>query len=489
LLYFDIIIYYNRRKEAAAMDFAKVRDVLGEGDKLTFFISLSQTDGTAPIALEITSPCPDILGVKEHKNKPSLQQVFGMQPLGLEETPSAYIVRSGKMAAVLSKGRFSLSFTYDGKPLARAAFKESTAYLDLEVDELIYGRAGGFSLSSKGYGIYIPGGEELSYYIIGGGSIKAAAANYRVLTGKPYLPPDWSFGLWLSASLCSEFDEGKANRLAKNLDGIALSKVSYSRFWDIEEPPVHWIERCEDSFAGMAETLRSGLSLSMSGTVFWGHDIGGIDAGVYRRWVAFGLFSTHTRLNVGRSSGTPWQDDMETADVLRNFAKIKSSLMPYIFAESVKAAQSGIPVMRHMIMEYPDDPFCLMLERQYMLGGSMLAAPVFFEDGHCDVYLPDGMFTNFFTGEVVAGGRLIRGKYNYMTLPVFIPENTLLPTAREEGCDYHENITVRAYQLTEQSVELYDKNGTLRATVTGRAHGDDVTFQVDGEAPGLMFEV
>jgi alpha-D-xyloside xylohydrolase len=259
--------------------------------------------------------------------------------------------------------------------------------------------------------------------------------------------------------------------------------------------PVHWGGDCESTYAAMAETLRGGLSLAMCGFAFWSHDISGFcetaTPDLYKRWVAFGLFSTHSRLHGGGSYRVPWLFDEESVDVLRHFTKIKNSLMPYLFAQAVKSTQTGVPVMRPMVMEYPEDPLCHTLDKQYMLGDGLLAAPVFHEDGHCDVYLPDGMYTNFFTGEVVQGGRLVRGKYNYMSLPVFIPENTLLAMGRNDRAeyDYHENITVHAYQLTEQTAELYDKEGNLRATVTGRTHGDEVTFQVEGAAPGIRFEV
>jgi alpha-glucosidase (family GH31 glycosyl hydrolase) len=463
----------------SAYECAEIRDVRAEENSAVFYISPLQ--GNRLITLEITVPRPDILGVKLSRFKDAMPQMpsFTLLPLDFEETATAYTVRAGKIAAILQKGRFSISFTYDGKILAS------------EADELVYGREP-FYLSNKGYGMFVSYTEdEHNFCIIGGGSPKAAVANYRALSGSPPLPQSWSFGPWLTVSLCAEYDEGKANQLAGGLAGVSLSAVQYERIWSKKEFPVHWLDTPKGTFIGMADILREGLSFSAGGTDFWGHDIGGIDASpdVYKRWIAFGMFSTHARLRSARSNHAPWEQDKETIKVLRHFAKTKNALLPYLFGQAVKAAQIGIPVVRPMVMEYPDDPLCHRLELQYMLGGGLLAAPVFFEDGHCDVYLPDGMFTNFFTGEVVAGGRLIRGVYNYMTMPVFVPENTLLPLSRSPDCDYHENVTVHAYRLTEQTLELYDKNGVLRATVTGRAHGEEVTFQVDGDAPGLMFEV
>jgi len=147
--------------------------------------------------------------------------------------------------------------------------------------------------------------------------------------------------------------------------------------------------------------------------------------------------------------------------------------------------------MRPMVMEYPDDPLCYTLDKQYMLGDNLLVAPVFHEDGHCDVYLPEGLFTNLFTGETVQGGRLVKGVYDYMSLPVFVPENTLLARGRDDTAeyDYHENVTIHAYNVTDQTVELYDKTGIRQATVKAVKENGEVKFTVDGNAPGIKFEI
>jgi len=270
--------------------------------------------------------------------------------------------------------------------------------------------------------------------------------------------------------------------------------------------PVHWGGDCESTYAAMAESLRGGLSLALCGFAFWSHDIGGFEAtataDVYKRWVAFGLFSTHSRLHGSGSYRVPWlydeQDEKRgittphsAVNVLRHFTKIKHSLMPYLFAQAAKASQSGVPVMRPMVMQYPNDPLCHPLDTQYMLGDSLLVAPVFNENGQRSLYLPDGTFTNFFTGEVVQGGRMLHGTYDYMTLPVFVPENTLLAIGRNDCVEYnyHENITIRAYHITEQVIELFDKEGNRRATVTARRVDGEIKFLVEGDAPGIKFEI
>jgi len=652
--------------------------------------------------------------------KPAFELRADPQQMLFSETDDAYVLKSGKMEASLKKGRFELLITYEGKQLIRSDYKQA-AYLttndgpyfrerlDLGVDEYIYGLGerftpfvkngqsvdiwnedGGtssdiayksipFYISSKGYGVYVDhpecvsyeiatesasrvqfsvAGEELNYYVIGGGNGKAAISNYCALTGMPPLPPAWSFGLWLSTSFTTNYDEDTVNSFIDGMKEreIPLSVFHYDCFWmkeyewcnfawdpemfpepkamlsrlhdkglrvcvwinpyigqksplfdeaakkgyllqrqngtvwqwDLWQPgmaivdftnqdaaawyisklealvdmgvdsfktdfgeriptqdvkwfdgtdpkrmhnyyafiynkvvfdflerkkgkgnavlfarsattggqqfPVHWGGDCEATYAAMAETLRGGLSLATCGFAFWSHDIGGFEqtatADVYKRWIAFGLFSTHSRLHGSSSYRVPWLYDEESVEVLRRFTKTKNSLMPYLFAESVKATKTGVPVMRTMALEYENDPLCFTLDKQYMLGDSLLIAPVFSPEGKCDVYLPDETYTNFFTGESIKGGRLVKGTYDYMTLPVFVRENTLLAMGRDDTAeyDYHENVTVRVYNVTDASIDLYDKLGNKQATVTAKLEAGEVRFNVDGNAPGIRFE-
>jgi alpha-D-xyloside xylohydrolase len=131
----------------------------------------------------------------------------------------------------------------------------------------------------------------------------------------------------------------------------------------------------------MAESLRGGLSLGLSGFGFWSHDIGGFeglpDADLFKRWTAFGMLSSHSRLHGSSSYRVPWLFDEEAVDVLRTFTRLKLSLMPYLYQAAYQAHTEGLAMMRAMVLEFPDDPGCAHLERQYMLGGDLLVAPVF----------------------------------------------------------------------------------------------------------------
>ena len=166
-----------------------------------------------------------------------------------------------------------------------------------------------------------------------------------------------------------------------------------------QQQPVHWGGDCESTFNGMAQSLRAGLSLTSSGFGFWSHGIGGFegafpDPAVYKRWVAFGMLGSHSRLHGSTVYRVPWLFDEEdekngvalvpgqtAVDVVREFTKLKLELMPYVYQLGLQPHVNGTPVMRSMFVEFPDDPACRTLDRQYMFGPSMLVAPVFTYSG------------------------------------------------------------------------------------------------------------
>ena len=171
----------------------------------------------------------------------------------------------------------------------------------------------------------------------------------------------------------------------------------------------------------MAETLRGGLSLAHCGFGFWSHDISGFEqtapAHVYKRWAAFGLLGTHSRLHGSGSYRVPWLFDEESVEVLRHFTKLKCRLMPYLYASAVQAHEKGVPVMRPMMLEFPEDLTAQMLDRQYMLGDSLLVAPVFSRTGEVDYYLPAGEWTCFWDDQQTPGGSLKDGETAEVTVP------------------------------------------------------------------------
>jgi len=244
--------------------------------------------------------------------------------------------------------------------------------------------------------------------------------------------------------------------------------------------PVHWGGDNTSTFESMAETLRGGLSLALSGFGFWSHDIGGFegtpDATVFKRWVAFGLLSSHSRFHGSKSYRVPWAfdtdeqtgavDTSETSAVAitRRFARLKNRLMPYLLAAGEQASALGTPVMRPMIVEFPDDPAVAYLDRQYMLGPDLLVAPVFDADGVVDFYLPAGGWTSLLTGERLTGGRWITQKHALDSLPLFVRDGAVLPFGSRDDrpdYDYLDGLELRLYgaEPREDSLTIVDLDG------------------------------
>jgi alpha-D-xyloside xylohydrolase len=249
--------------------------------------------------------------------------------------------------------------------------------------------------------------------------------------------------------------------------------------------PVHWGGDSTATFGSMAESLRGGLSLCLSGFGFWSHDIGGFEqtasADVYKRWCAFGLLSSHSRLHGSSSYRVPWLFDDQAVDVLRFFTRLKSRLMPYLFGAAREAHTTGIPVMRAMLLEFADDPACDYLDRQYMLGDALLVAPVFSPDGLVDYYLPAGRWTHLLTGEVVEGGRWVREQHDYLSLPLLARPNVAIPVGADEqrpDYDYADGVTVHVFEL--------DDGASISARVPAPAGEGVTTFELRREGPNVQ---
>ena len=534
-----------------------------------------------------------------------------------------------------------------------------------------------FYISNKGYGVFVNHpekvsfevgsenvkkvqfsvpGEGLDYFLINGPSMKEALMRYTDLTGKPSLPPAWTFGLWLSTSFTTNYDEETVNRFVDGMleRGIPLKVFHFDCFWmkefhwsdftwdsrvfpdpagmlrrlkqkglkicvwinsyigqesslfaegvengyfvkrkngdvwqwDMWQPgmalvdftnpkardwfasklevlldmgvdcfktdfgeriptdvvyydgsdpmkmhnyytylynktvfdllerkrgkgeavlfarsatvggqkfPVHWGGDCWSDYESMAESLRGGLSLTMSGFGYWSHDIGGFEntstPDVYKRWCAFGLLSTHSRLHGSSSYRVPWAYDEEAVDVVRFFTRLKASLMPYLFRNAIETSKIGIPSMRSMVMEFTEDPVCAYLDRQYMLGDSLLVAPIFNEEGIAEYYLPEGKWTNYFTGEVKIGNRYIKEKHGYLSIPLLVREGSLIAIGAKDDdpvYDYADGVTFKAYELIENqpaSTVVYDSNANLTVKAEVLKKDNQIRINVETAKP------
>jgi alpha-D-xyloside xylohydrolase len=194
--------------------------------------------------------------------------------------------------------------------------------------------------------------------------------------------------------------------------------------------PIHWGGDCESTYTAMAQSLRGGLSLTSSGFGYWSHDIGGFegtpDPTVFKRWVAFGMLSSHSRLHGSNSYRVPWLFDEESVDVMREFAALKQTLMPYLLDAAERTTRTGAPLMQSMVLQFPRDPACRTLDTQYMLGPDVLVAPVLRASGEVDIYLPEGTWVHLLDGERVTcgadgtgGGRFVSRTYDVHSLGLF----------------------------------------------------------------------
>lgn len=220
--------------------------------------------------------------------------------------------------------------------------------------------------------------------------------------------------------------------------------------------PVHWGGDSSANYESMAESLRGGLSLTSSGFGYWSHDIGGFEdtsaPDVYIRWAQFGFMSSHTRFHGSHSYRVPWNYGEEAVESVRFFAKLKMSLMPYFYAMSVKTATKGIPMMRSMVMSFTEDLNCQYLDKQYMMGDSLLVAPIFNEEGVGRFYLPEGTWTEYLTGEKFSGGRWYEKVYDLMSMPIFVKENSIIPVGSNDSkpdYDYADAVEFRVYELKD----------------------------------------
>ncbi|ELY5938491.1 alpha-xylosidase [Cronobacter malonaticus] len=258
--------------------------------------------------------------------------------------------------------------------------------------------------------------------------------------------------------------------------------------------PVHWGGDCYANYESMAESLRGGLSIGLSGFGFWSHDIGGFEntapAHVYKRWCAFGLLSSHSRLHGSKSYRVPWAYDDEACDVVRHFTQLKCRLMPYLYRQSVSAHECGTPVMRAMMLEFPDDPACDYLDRQYMLGDSVLVAPVFSEAGDVAFYLPPGRWTHLWHNDELDGGRWHKQRHDFLSLPVYVRDNTLLALGNnEQKPDYawHEGTAFQLFNLAdgaEARCEVPAANGETVFTLCVKREGKRLMVEGRGHAVG-----
>ena len=223
--------------------------------------------------------------------------------------------------------------------------------------------------------------------------------------------------------------------------------------------PLHWGGDAATTETGFEGTIRSGLSIGLSGFCFWSNDIGGFvtqsPESLYRRWLPFGFLTSHSRVH-GAPPTEPWYYGKEFTDYFRRCAELKYKLMPYVYAQSKECTENGWPMLRALLLEYPDDPGAWLVEDEYMFGSNLLVAPMLEEGSGRDVYLPGRQkWIDYQTGKVYAPG------WNHIecgTLPIVIlvKDGSAIPHIPVAQCTDQmkwDKITWKKYLADEKKAE------------------------------------
>lgn len=196
--------------------------------------------------------------------------------------------------------------------------------------------------------------------------------------------------------------------------------------------PLHWGGDAANTNTAMAATLRAGLSIGLSGFSFWSHDIGGFvkkaPEDIYRRWTPFGMLSSHTRTH-GAPPTEPWEYGKDFLEAFKKADNLRYELMPYIYAQAKECTEKGLPMLRALFVEYPNDPGSWLIDDQYLFGSDILVAPMFENGTGRNVYLPPGEWTDYQTGKSYAGG-WHRIETGMVPIIMLVREGAIIPHIR-----------------------------------------------------------
>ena len=256
--------------------------------------------------------------------------------------------------------------------------------------------------------------------------------------------------------------------------GVAWGRSAYA---GSQKYPLNWSGDSRCTYPSMACNLRAGLGYALCGFPFWSHDIGGFKGTpsreLYLRWTQFGMFTSHSRCH-GTTPREPWEFGTEAMDIFRFYAKLRYRLLPYIYSYAQIASQTGLPLMRPMVLEYQEDPNTYDKDLQYMFGREFLVAPVFNESGEVSIYLPEEGWIDYWTHKRHNGPKTVRYKADLKTLPLFVKANSIIPLGPEMnyvGEKPLDPMTLDLYAITNARFTLYDDEESVEFRCDQRENG------------------
>jgi alpha-D-xyloside xylohydrolase len=237
-----------------------------------------------------------------------------------------------------------------------------------------------------------------------------------------------------------------------------------SAFAGSQRYPLVWSGDPAANWESLAATIRGGLSAGLSGLPFWSNDIGGYRGApspeLYIRWAQFGLFCSHSRLH-GDSPREPWHFGDKALAIVRKFAFLRYELFPYIYSAAFEAGLKGAPVIRAMPLAFPDDENVHDKDFQYMFGPAILVAPVIAPDEKHVVYLPEGAWFDYWTGERFEGPKNLKQNVPLDILPLYIRGGAIIPKMQ------------RAWRIPEEPVDPLIVEVWPHATSTYHLYEDE----------------
>lgn len=275
-------------------------------------------------------------------------------------------------------------------------------------------------------------------------------------------------------------------RYNKAVADITKKEKGYTLIWarstwaGSQRYPLHWGGDAATTNTAMSATLRAGLSLGLSGFSFWSHDVGGFvtksPEALYRRWTPFGMLTSHVRSH-GEPPTEPWEYSKDFLEDFRKADNMRYELMPYIYAQAKESSEKGLPMMRALFVEYPDDAGSWLVDNEYLFGSSMLVAPLFEEETERDVYLPEGTWIDYQTNKVYQAG-WHKIKAGDIPIIALVKSGTVLPHIKlaqtTKDMDWSK-LTLKVYAddaTTTASGIVYLPNGEALQTLTVSKKGN-----------------
>ena len=257
-----------------------------------------------------------------------------------------------------------------------------------------------------------------------------------------------------------------------------------SAFAGSQRMPVHWSGDPAADFPSLAATIRAGMNYGMSGVPFWTFDLGGFKGEptkeAYVRWVQTGLLISHSRFH-GTSPRIPWHYGEEVFRIVQRYVRLRYRLLPYIYGAALESTRTGLPMMRPLFLEFEDDPGSYAMEHQFLLGPSLLVVPVLDPGGKVEAYIPPSVWYDLWTGERVTGPRLLKMELGLDTMPLYVRENAIMPTAEPSDTVplFWDPLTLEVYPDALGRFEVPEEEGHPE-TVVEVSRGGGLKLQARG---------